>query len=231
MALLLTGISKARVQAGRVACMSNLRQIGLALTAYAMDNDGAFPAPAGVYSTNWYPEDWVHWQPGRDLGQSRIARYLNGNLQVLKCPGGFDNPVPHTWSGRTLTYPYSYSVNNRFTGSTVGVTFGVNWSPRPCRLGQCVDPAMKMFVIEEDITAINDGEWWGGDGERPLARPTSLSVIHDFGYERNSGDLTDPDPYRGRGLVVFADGHCDFIERIRLLRQGWTDPRHLGGPY
>jgi prepilin-type N-terminal cleavage/methylation domain-containing protein/prepilin-type processing-associated H-X9-DG protein len=229
MALLLTAISKARVQAGRVACMSNLRQVGLALISYATDNDGSFPAPAGVQTQ--YPEDWVHWQPGRDLAQSRIARYVNGDMRVVKCPAGFDERNAYTWAGKTLTYPYSYSVNNYFTGSSPGGLFGGAWSPRPCKLGQCVDPAMKIFVIEEDITGINDGEWWAGNGERGIPRPTSLSVIHDFGYERNSGVLTDRNRLSGRGNVVFADGHCDFIDRSRLFMLGYLDPHHQGGPY
>jgi hypothetical protein len=99
-----------------------------------------------------YTEDWVHWQPGRDLSQSRIRRYLNNDMNVLKCPGGTDQNQAHTYVG-TLTYPFSYSVNNRITGSSLGGTFGANWSPRPCKLLQIVDPSMKILAIEEDVTA------------------------------------------------------------------------------
>jgi prepilin-type processing-associated H-X9-DG protein len=123
-------------------------------------------------------------------------------------------------------------VNNRFTGTTSGVTFGGNWSSRPCKLSQVVDPSMKMLAIEEDTTAINDGEWWSDDMERGIARRTSLSVVHDKGREYGGGSLVDPHyTSRGRGNVVFADGRCDFIERKKLLRQGWIDPHHHGGPY
>ncbi len=41
--ILLPSLSMAREAANRTKCASNLRQIGLALTAYANDNNGAFP--------------------------------------------------------------------------------------------------------------------------------------------------------------------------------------------
>ena len=88
------------------------------------------------------------------------------------------------------------------------------------------------MVIEEDVTAINDGEWWAGDTEIGIVRHTSLSVIHDKGREYGGGVLVDPQyNQRGRGNVVFADGHCDCIEPRNAAREGWIDPKHAGGPY
>ena len=213
--------------AQRVACMSNLRQIGLALIAYATDHDGSFPAPAGVSSP--HAEDWVHWQPGRDVSRSTIRRYLNNDMRVLTCRSGVEERMPYIGGGTTYPpYPFSYSINDRFTGSCAGGAFGVGWSPGPCRLSQCVNPSMKILAIEEDATAINDGEWWAGQIEWGVFRPTSVSVIHDFGHEHSSGDGTDPDRQRGRGLVAFADGHCEFFPRDKLW-QGRTDPRRTAG--
>ena len=217
MALLLTAISKARVQAGRVACMSNLRQVGLALIAYAVDNNNSFPAPAGL--GNVYPEDWVYWQPGRDLDQSRVLRYLNNDARVLECPSAV------TERSTSPPYPFSYSINNKFTGSGIGLLFGVSWNVFPCKLTQAAQPSTKLLAIEEDITAINDGEWCADDIETGLSRTTSLSVIHDKGREYGGGNRVDPlYTQRGRGNVVFADGHCDFVERERLLGPA-TSPR------
>ena len=224
-ALLLTAVARARGQAQRVACSSNLRQIGQAFIAYAADNNGSFPAPAGV--TRRFAEDWVHWQPGRELRQGRILKYLKNDVRVLNCPSGPDE--------RTTTppYPYSYSVNNKLTGNgSRGPVFGGNWNVRSCKLSQIAEASMKILAIEEDVTAINDGEWWAGDTEDGIWRTTSLSVIHDRRREYGGGSAVDTDyHHRGRGNVVFADGHCDFIHRTRLLRSGWTDPHRHGGPY
>src|SRR2546428_13829508 len=67
LALLLPVLGTARESARRAACLSNLRQIGLALGAYPEDNRGFLP-----YSRNYgegHPEDWVWWQPRPVVGR------------------------------------------------------------------------------------------------------------------------------------------------------------------
>jgi prepilin-type N-terminal cleavage/methylation domain-containing protein/prepilin-type processing-associated H-X9-DG protein len=230
-ALLLPVLSKARRQAQQVACLSNLRQLGAALIAYAGANKGSFPAPAGV-AGGPYPEDWVHWQTGREPGESAILPYLGDDLRVLLCPGGVEERklvVNPAW-GPYPSYPYSYSVNNMFTGSSAGVRF-IPGMVTACKLGHCRNASIKMLAIEEDITVINDGEWWAGDVERGNDSRTSVSVIHDRGSEHSIDNFTDPTRYDGRGNVVFADGHCESFPRSRMLYSAYTNPKHEGGPY
>lgn len=45
-AMLMGGVHMARNQAQRMACASNLRQVGLALAAYSLDNEGILPRSA-----------------------------------------------------------------------------------------------------------------------------------------------------------------------------------------
>ncbi len=45
--ILMPSLSKARYNANRTACMSNLRQIGIAMSLYASENDGWWPCPMG----------------------------------------------------------------------------------------------------------------------------------------------------------------------------------------
>src|SRR5687768_1788490 len=45
-AILMPSLSRARTQSQRVACMSNLRQLGAAFVMYTNANKGAFPRPA-----------------------------------------------------------------------------------------------------------------------------------------------------------------------------------------
>ena len=234
-ALLLTGISRSRQHAQRVACLSNLRQLGNALIGYAGGNKGAFPAPAGIRGGH-YPEDWVHWQPGRDLSASSILPYLGDDLRVLLCPAGVEERLPYSdpsgFGGPYPPYPYSYSVNNRFTGASGGVTFGHGQSTGACKLGRCRDASMKILAMEEDNTAINDGEWWAGDVERGIMRRSSVSIVHDEQRERTFADLNDPRRYDGRGNVVFADGHAEFFPRRKVQYGTYWDPHNdYAGPY
>src|SRR5438105_9155153 len=82
--MLLPALAKARRHAAQVACLSNLRQIGLALITYASEQGGRFPAPASALREQ--DEDWVHWQPSRELGASPLWRHFGGNVDVLICP-------------------------------------------------------------------------------------------------------------------------------------------------
>jgi prepilin-type N-terminal cleavage/methylation domain-containing protein/prepilin-type processing-associated H-X9-DG protein len=229
-ALLLPSLGKARRHAQQVACLSNLRQLGLALVAYAGQNNGSFPAPAGVFSR--HAEDWVHWQPDRDPADGAILPFLGSDLRVLVCPAGVDDRKAHTFEGSTLAYPFSYSVNNLFTGSTAATRFAANWTVSPCKLGRCRDPSRKILAIEEDVTVINDGEWWSGSGsEWGNFLQTSVSVIHDNGRERTFADLTDARRNEGRGNVVFADGHGEFFPRRKVRHPAHYEPnRDHPGP-
>ena len=69
--LLAPMITGARGDAQRTACMSNLKQIGLAFMMYAEDHDGALPA-----------ENWV----------AEVLPYIN-NRQIFVCPARPNLPV------------------------------------------------------------------------------------------------------------------------------------------
>jgi prepilin-type N-terminal cleavage/methylation domain-containing protein len=76
-AMLLPALSKARERAQRAQCLSNLRQIGIAMHVYALDNrDVVLPA-------------W--WQSGR-----YVQLVLDpGNAQVDTWYGGLNGKAPH----------------------------------------------------------------------------------------------------------------------------------------
>jgi prepilin-type N-terminal cleavage/methylation domain-containing protein/prepilin-type processing-associated H-X9-DG protein len=227
-AILLPVLSRARQSALRVSCSSNLRQVGIALIAYATNHKGYFPAPAlSGATTNRYPEDWVHWQPGRDVRAGSLMPYLGYTDELLKCPGGVPERGPTvTPGGQYPPYPYSYSVSVYFTGySVLNPRFSNGGS---CRLHQAVYPSVKILALEEDVTGINDGSW--GNDIVSLRRYSLVSVRHDRGREFGQDMVARLElrEYReaGRGNVVFADGHCEFLPRRRVLYAGHVDPFH-----
>jgi prepilin-type N-terminal cleavage/methylation domain-containing protein/prepilin-type processing-associated H-X9-DG protein len=108
-ALLLPALKKARLQAIRVQCASNLRQIGIAWFAYATENRGSYPphgANVPVYAAS--PQGNV-----RDL----IIKHIK-DPRIFYCPATNvtpDDPGSWNWpsSGGNVLIDYQIIVNWR----------------------------------------------------------------------------------------------------------------------
>lgn len=218
-AILLTIVPKARRQAAQVACLSNLRQLGTAFITYANENDGFLPAPASALQPQ--PEDWVHWQPNRDLAESRLWRYVGGNIEMLKCPLG----VPERPKDPHPPYPFSYDVNTKITGIVPPIV-GPMPKRKPRRIWSLRQPERKILALEEDSTTITDGAWYADTNKFWLKeRMIFLSARHDRDgreFSRREDFLIDR-----RGNVVFADGHGEFMERRKEQLPAYYDPDAL----
>ena len=91
-ALLLPALEQARESAHQVACMSNLRQVGLALTMYASNSDG-WPPPA-IF--DWYPTQYGYKQywynclyaSGEMKLNPGVGPYAQNTSLPLVCPSG-----------------------------------------------------------------------------------------------------------------------------------------------
>ncbi len=106
--MLLPALTRAREQARRAACLSNLRQIGQALTIYAGENDGFFPpedsSPTEANDLDLlYPSyldnGEVFWclsdatkpatfNPPDDSLQKDVSNHSYGYLGKVQNPGG-----------------------------------------------------------------------------------------------------------------------------------------------
>jgi prepilin-type N-terminal cleavage/methylation domain-containing protein/prepilin-type processing-associated H-X9-DG protein len=74
--LLLAGVGSARVAVNKAKCLSNQRQIGLALMNYAHDHDGMFP-PTTHSTGSWKKErSWIY----------ELAPYLADMDEIRICP-------------------------------------------------------------------------------------------------------------------------------------------------
>jgi prepilin-type N-terminal cleavage/methylation domain-containing protein/prepilin-type processing-associated H-X9-DG protein len=106
-AILFPVFAQAREKARQASCLSNEKQIGLALIMYVQDYDEQFPAgsklsyPNGVSNLNYY-DAGVGW-----AGQ--IYPYTK-NTGIVKCPDDSTAPVNAT-GGVAALYPVSYVYN------------------------------------------------------------------------------------------------------------------------
>src|SRR5881296_3732087 len=88
--LLLPVLARAKESGRRSACMSNLRQLDIALSLYASENEGLFPPRSNL----------KRWP-------SQLQNYFD-NLGVLICPT--DKPLPGSATDADLA-PRSYVMN------------------------------------------------------------------------------------------------------------------------
>jgi prepilin-type N-terminal cleavage/methylation domain-containing protein/prepilin-type processing-associated H-X9-DG protein len=96
-ALLLPSLSVARERSKRAACLSNLRQIGIAIRAYADDNSGnipfgpkapAFTSPFDLYPSTGAPTSLISLGSGAPVGLGLLLQsYVGSQPKVLFCPG------------------------------------------------------------------------------------------------------------------------------------------------
>ena len=91
--MLLPALSSAKEKARMIGCISNLKQLTLAMTMYADDNDGQYPPRM----TPLWPD--------------RLQRYYE-NTKILACPT--DRPKGNPWSplGSATSAPRSYLINS-----------------------------------------------------------------------------------------------------------------------
>ncbi|HZL36132.1 MAG TPA: DUF1559 domain-containing protein [Tepidisphaeraceae bacterium] len=214
-ALLMPVLNRARAEANRVKCLSNLHQIAAALHGYTLDNNNMFPRPAigGGFEA---PEDWVYWIGAFQNSPSggSTAGYFGGKLAMkaaLICPSD-DVSTHQALEGGV--FPYSYSVNEFICRTPVAGTLPS--SPHnTIRSTQISNSALTILVICESSATIDDG-CWAAQNYLEGSNLNLLSNRHDTVGEHHL-DYKAGDPSAGRGNVAYADGHASFIPRSESL--------------
>ena len=96
MALMLPSLASARERGWRTACLSNLHQMGIAIQAYAGDNDGKIPygpkappftSPFDLYPTTGAPTSLISLGNGAPVGLGLLLKdHLCNQPKALFCP-------------------------------------------------------------------------------------------------------------------------------------------------
>jgi prepilin-type N-terminal cleavage/methylation domain-containing protein/prepilin-type processing-associated H-X9-DG protein len=243
--MLLPALGRAKSKAHQTACLSNLRQVGIAFAQYLPDNNETYPGVASKGAYEPMVEDWIFWnlnratsRPGypreyfNDARNSAIARHIGAfTTNLFRCPADRDVLAREKdWRARPTSgnpYLYSYSlislVGDRNRG--IGSIYQPGQPPLHFRSSEITRPSDKMVVAEENGSAtafpgagvIDDGRFVPGDG-------TSGNVLS--GRHRLSGRTTARDYLSGMGDVLFADGHVSAMTvRASTLRENY-DPMY-----
>ena len=217
-AMLLPALTKARLKAQGVQCLSNGRQVTLAWRMYTEDHNDLLLYASGDGTTFANdPNAWMtggldfdaanrsNWDINQDIAKSPMWPYCGKNPGIFKCPS--DKSSVNV-GGEQKPRVRSIAMNlflGGFHGSSPDDAYILY-----LRYSQLANPGpTKVFVfIDEREDAINWGNF-GTDmaGYKPLSPPSYAWYDLPASYHGNAGGLS------------FADGHSE-IHR-------WRDPRTM----
>lgn len=223
-AILFPVFARARENARRASCQSNLRQIGLGFMQYAQDYDERFPfgnedafalpKPSALLGVGW---------------ASNLMPYLK-STQVLRCPsdpGHFTAPI----------VPCSYAYNQSLVRSSTNTNALVlkqlsayNATTRTVLLFETNYGSMDSSDTTETGSPCGNGEglWGNGQGNGATSKHYATGTLDDgFGADssNNNRSITTADPdFPGIHLeganYLAMDGHVKWL-RGTSVSAGW----------
>ncbi len=224
-ALLLPALTRAKLKAQGVQCMTNHRQLAIAWRMYTEDNNekllyasatvSSLSSPDATWPYTWCtgkmdqnPGNRSNWDPSKDIHQSPMWPYCGKNLAIWHCPA--DRSYV-TISGERRPRLRSMAMNaylGGFGGKPIS-TGNMGAYLLYLKYGELSRPGPdRIFVlIDEREDAINWGNYLQDmTGYRP-SNPASYRWLDlPAAYHGNAGGLS------------FADGHSE----IKKWRDGRT---------
>jgi prepilin-type N-terminal cleavage/methylation domain-containing protein/prepilin-type processing-associated H-X9-DG protein len=228
-AILFPVFGRARENARRSSCQSNLKQIGLGLTQYSQDYDERM-TPVVVDPTTTTSPTWI----------SLLQPYVKSQ-QIFTCPSNTMNilPFPNTGSNALTTARVHYYANGNHSGATSATGFtnggaannwgtrrpmdmtdssdGTDTTPKPTSLSQIVSPSQCIMVHEMSVNA-------------------RITWMNDPGDMLNSSSNSQLQGHLGTTNYLFADGHVKAMKPSATYKAGspvvnmWSVDPSLASP-
>ena len=209
--LLLPALSRAKGKAQRIRCVSNFRQLGLAMTMYRDDHDERFPDRRDLKQTlpgGYRPwEGWPNSDPRSGWGIIAFRDYATVS-ELWVCPGIANSPV-----GKTVQTVQAVD-------SESGAPYANYWMWRFDRIDEEIP--LDNFWGKKDTQLVADLRT---ANNRFIGIPEGVSdveLIVDAYYPNTIASL--PDDIRGRSSHprgrnrLMLDGHVHFRRDSRTSR-------------
>lgn len=201
--LALAGTTLVRQRAQQASCMSNQRQLGIAVLGYCQDHQGEFPMTSHGLDASNYTESWVF----------TLAEYLADVDAVRICPA---DPKGADRLGARGT---SYVLNSYLTvaqqdpfGRSLGGFTNLNQLPAP-------SSTPLAFVIN-----FAKGVGYGNDHTHSEGWDSWGRMLNDIQPDAFQGNWDSPDRTKGSANYLFVDGHVESIPAEKI--HSWITSGH-----
>lgn len=239
-AILLPVFVQRREKSRQSSCLSNLKQLSMAVSLYTHDYDDTLPMGG-----------WRHGTPGPQGRWYRdIFPYVK-NLEVFACPSRWDasgawTPIlsgpDDNFLDRGPNSPGGYGINYNLVGYPYGRDATGQQAPSPSKtLAQIADSSATFLLAEGgDLSGVagNDKPATWADFEIratdwQVAPPTDFTGGHSERYQTDSVDYNRrPVPRHNGGLNIgYCDGHAAWNRIEYFLGPMNFSAGQFGWPY
>jgi prepilin-type N-terminal cleavage/methylation domain-containing protein/prepilin-type processing-associated H-X9-DG protein len=211
-AILFPVFARARENARRASCQSNLKQIGLGIAQYVQDNDERYPRPDYYNGTRYI------------LWGEYLFPYLKSE-QILQCPSSpLRNGTTKLAFDLTNGQTYRYAMNHdSFGGMTCTAPINTTTATTTRTAADLLYASQLMIVTE------------GGDSRDAIGQvnsgcnsSTSSLGMNTITLSNARGTYTGPDGGTVRHFegcnFLFADGHVKWMKKEHYTPRNLADP-------
>lgn len=227
-AILFPVFAQAREKARQASCLSNEKQLGLAVLQYVQDYDEAYP---GGLQNDWYADSWA-----------RVVQPYIKSVDVFRCPDDFgatpsaSNTSYASWMGPRISYAVNGLIKWNGTSNQVNglMTMQQGWiDPNTQTLAAVKQPASTIMIAERDHVYKTAEATAGATIDFGPASMIMNGAYNWFapdlipdGSKALTADPYDPNGPNGAVMAVhsgfanfcFADGH------VKAMKPASTDP-------
>jgi prepilin-type N-terminal cleavage/methylation domain-containing protein/prepilin-type processing-associated H-X9-DG protein len=247
-AILFPVFAQAREKARQTTCLSNAKQLALALNMFADDHNEKLPKA-------WFNDEaqpGEKWEFGDPFwGWDYALQAYTKNKGIFRCPSDADTGMRGLWTnaGTTLRDPNGNAIGplgNRHTEDDIPGSFRYNISNHPngpwtaLHLAQLDRPAEAILIVESRL-GVNNASWhqaatWeGNEGYVCYDYTNNLAFDRHFGkLDRSRSNQAAPETFasgRDQALAnyIFADGHAKAFAWGQTWRRIGANTRDSGG--
>jgi prepilin-type N-terminal cleavage/methylation domain-containing protein/prepilin-type processing-associated H-X9-DG protein len=209
--LLLPALSRAKQQAYRTDCLSNLKQIGLAVSMYLNDHQDTFPDRRDLKSSlpgGYRP--WTSWPPSDPRGgwAAAVFRDQGASDTIWSCPAAEDSLAGNVVQSLQAISTDTNAPECRY------------WLWRFDRTNDLSDPAMlEDFWAKTEAKAVADLQAANDPTVGLISGPSDVELAVDPYFPKTiptvPANLLGRTIHPGGRNRVFLDGHVQYIKDPR----------------